>query len=73
MKIQTLLDAVFTFNPLAIRMMGDVTGHPVDPMLDDVEIIHRAAEMVVFYVPDAPPNVREQAENILATLGWNWA
>ena len=73
MKIQTLLDAVFTFNPLVIRMMGDVTGHSVDPMLDDVEIIHRAAEMVVFYVPDAPPNVREQAENILATLGWNWA
>lgn len=73
MKIQTLLDAVFTFNPIVIRMMGDVTGHPVDPMLDDVKIIHRAAEMVVFYVPDAPPNVREQAENILATLGLNWA
>jgi len=62
-----------SFNPMAIRMVGVMTGHPVDPTLDDVEIIHRAAEMVVFYIPDAPPQVREHATNILATLGRNWA
>ena len=49
-----LRDAVLSLNPTAIRMIGGLCGHPVDPNLGDVEIIHRAAEMIVFYIPDAP-------------------
>ena len=67
-----LSDAVMSFNPMAIRMVGSMTGHSVDPTLDDVEIMNRAAQMVIFYMPDAPPQVREQATNILAMLGRNW-
>ena len=67
-----LRDTVISFNPMAIRMVGSMTGHPVDPSLDDTEIIRRAAEMVVFYIPDAPPQIREHATNILAMLGRNW-
>lgn len=73
MKNRMLLDAVLSFNPIAIRITGGMTGHPVDPMLDDVEIIRRAAEIVVFYIPDAPPDKKEHAVNILAMLGKNWA
>jgi hypothetical protein len=54
-------------------MIGNMTGHPVDPTLDDVGVIHKAAEMIVFYIPDAPPEKREHAINILAMLGRNWA
>lgn len=67
-----LRDAVLSINPVAIRMVGDITGHRVDHNLDDVEIIHRAAEMIVFYIPDAPPQTREHAVNILAMLSRNW-
>ena len=68
-----LRDVVLSLNPTAIRMIGGMTGHPVDPTLDDIEIIHKAAEMIVFYIPDAPQDIREHATNILATLGRNWA
>ena len=68
-----LRDVVLSLNPTAIRMIGGMTGHPVDPTLDDVEIIHKAAEIIVFYIPDAPPEIREHATNILAMLGRNWA
>lgn len=67
-----LRNVVLSLNPVAIRLIGGMTGHPVDPNLDDVEIIHKAAEMIVFYIPDAPPQKREHALNILATLGRNW-
>ena len=67
-----LRDAVLSMNPMAIRMVGKMVGHPVDPYLDDVEIIHRAAEMIVFYIPDAPQQTREHAINILAMLSKNW-
>ena len=67
-----LRDAVLSLNPMAIRIIGGMTGHPVDQNLDDVEIIHKAAEMIVFYIPDAPQDIREHALNILATLGRNW-
>lgn len=68
-----LRDVVLSLNPMAIRMVGSMVGHPVDPNIDDVEIIHKAAEMIVFYIPDAPPQTREHALNILAILGRNWA
>ena len=68
-----LRDVVLSLNPMAIRMVGGMTGHPVDPNLDDVEIIHKAAEMIVFYIPDAPQDIREHATNILGMLGRNWA
>lgn len=68
-----LRDVVLSLNPTAIRMIGGMCGHPVDPSMDDVEVIHKAAEMIVFYIPDAPPQTREHALNILATLGRNWA
>lgn len=68
-----LRDAVLSLNPVAIRMIGGMCGHPVDPNMDDVKVIHKAAEMIVFYIPDAPPQTREHALNILATLGRNWA
>ena len=71
-KSLMLTDAVLSLNPMAIRMVGEMAGHPVDPSLDDVEIIHRAAEIVVFYIPDAPQHTREHALNILAFLGRNW-
>lgn len=71
-KDKMLTDVVMSFNPMAIRIVGGMTGHPVDPSLDDIEIIHRAAEMVVFYIPDAPPQIREHAVNILGMLGRNW-
>ena len=66
-----LRDVVLSLNPPAIRVMGGMVGHPVDPNLDDVEVIRRAAEMIVFYIPDAPPEKREHALNILSILGRN--
>lgn len=68
-----LRDVVLSLNPTAIRVIGGMVGHPVDPNLDDVEVIRKAAEMIVFYIQDAPPQKREHALNILATLGRNWA
>ena len=67
-----LRDAVLSLNPTAIRMIGGLCGHPVDPNLGDVEILHMAAEMIVFYIPDAPQQTREHAVNILAMLSRNW-
>ena len=72
-KNQMLTEAVLSLNPMAIRMVGDMTGHPVDPRLDDIEILHRTSEIIVFYIPDAPQQIREHAVNILAFLGRNLA
>ena len=71
-KSLMLCDAIISLNPMAIRLVGEMTGHPVNPTLDDIEILHRASEIIVFYIPDAPQQVREHALNILAFLGRNW-
>jgi len=66
-----LRDAVLTMNPIVIRAIGEQTGHRV-MLLSDFDVIHAAAEMIVFAIEDAPQDVREKAENILAMFGRNW-
>ena len=66
-----LLEAVFTLDPMTIRIVGNKCGHPVR-LMDDFEVLHAAAEMVVFAIPNAPREIRDKATNILAIFGMNW-
>ena len=61
---QILKEAVLTMNPQRIREAGNKTGHPVK-VVDDVEIVYLAAQMILFFIPDAPQKAKQEAMLIL--------
>ena len=59
-KERILRDALYSLNPSEIRKAGEQTGHPVY-WVDDAQVMFAAAEMILFYMPDAPDEVKERA------------
>ena len=67
-KEQLLKEAVLSMNPQIIRQAGEKTGHPVR-LDNDFDIVMSAAQMIVFFIPDAPPNIKIQAMHLLSMFG----
>lgn len=60
-----LREAVLTLNPKTIRETAQITGHTVGDMTDR-EIQERAAEMIIFGIPDAPKDALLRAISTLS-------
>lgn len=67
-KERILREAVLSLDPQKIREAGEKTGHPVR-IINDEEIMFLAAQIIMFYIPDAPYNAREEAMMILGIKG----
>ena len=63
-KEQVLREAVLSLDPKKICEAGERTGHEVK-LQSDMEIVMAAAEMILFYIPDAPQNVKNKAINTI--------
>lgn len=58
------MEAVLSLEPSKIREGGDRTGHKV-MLEDDVDVLLGAAQIILFYIPNAPKEKKEKAMDIL--------
>ncbi len=67
-KGKILREAVMTLDPQKIREAGERTGHPVR-VESDTEIVYLAAQLILFFIHDAPDEVLREAEDVLGISG----